>query len=211
MALDLQQQQQFDGLIVWWQRWGYWFVAVIVVALCSYVGVRVWQHYQDEQNQQVAQRYLAVEKAFTAKQMDTVTQLATELADDFPRHALTARAKLLAAKLAFENNQLEQSAQQLQWVIEHVSDKVLVATAKLRLANVWLDQGNYDAALAMLAKVDVAAFKPLFAEFSGDIWQAKGDKVKAKQAYDEALATLTGRMHERRPIIELKRSSLEGA
>jgi predicted negative regulator of RcsB-dependent stress response len=75
-------------------------------------------------------------------------------------------------------------------VIDHATDEELKAIARFRIAQVLLDDKQYDEALKTLdAKTD-EAFAALYADLRGDVLAAAGKNADARGAYQAALAKL---------------------
>jgi predicted negative regulator of RcsB-dependent stress response len=75
-------------------------------------------------------------------------------------------------------------------VVDHASEEELKAVARYRIAQIQLDDKQYDEALKTLdAKTD-EAFAGLYADLRGDILAGAGKNADARAAYQTALAKL---------------------
>ena len=79
---------------------------------------------------------------------------------------------------------------QLSWTIDHADEEELRAIARYRLAEIQLDEKQYDEALKTLDAKRPASFNGLYADLRGDALAAAGRNADARAAYQEALATL---------------------
>jgi predicted negative regulator of RcsB-dependent stress response len=94
---------------------------------------------------------------------------------------------IVAAKLANDNKDKVKAGAYLKWVIKNSKDKGLAAFAMLRLANIYIDEQKFDLALSTLMQKHEASFDVLFYERRGDLYVARNDLTKARDAYKEAL------------------------
>jgi predicted negative regulator of RcsB-dependent stress response len=79
---------------------------------------------------------------------------------------------------------------QLTWVVDHASEEELQTIARYRLAQIQIDDKQYDAALATLDAKHPASFDGMFADLRGDALAAAGRGADARAAYENALAKL---------------------
>ena len=96
-------------------------------------------------------------------------------------------ASLLSAKMSWDKKDLSQTAKSLNWIIDNSKDVGMVNTAKLRLADVYIDEKKYDKAIKLLLEKHDPAFDPLYYSKRGDLYVAQGDQDTARDAYKEAL------------------------
>jgi predicted negative regulator of RcsB-dependent stress response len=130
--------------------------------------------------------------------------------DKFGGTAFAHMAALMAAKSAFEANDLKTAKAQLQWVINKGNDREYIALAKIRLAGVLLDEKSYDEALKVLSDDFPAAFAAVVADRKGDILVAQNKIAEARTAYQLALDKMDAR-NPGRQLIQLKLNAIGGA
>jgi len=110
-----------------------------------------------------------------------------ELEREHAGSAYTDQARLLAARVYVDNDELDKAAAELAEVSEHSKDRDLGQIARLRLARVQISQGKTDAALATVGDAAGAgAFAARYHEVRGDALYAKGDKAGALAEYRSA-------------------------
>lgn len=81
------------------------------------------------------------------------------------------------------------------------------AVARLRLASLALDAGDFDAALGWLNTSMPPAFEPLAADRRGDVLLAQGKGEEAAAQYQAAWRTMSQATEYRR-LVEVKLASL---
>jgi predicted negative regulator of RcsB-dependent stress response len=109
-----------------------------------------------------------------------------ELERDYPSSPYADQAKLLAARLYVESNELDKAAHELETVMNNSRDHELALVARMRLARVEIAQAKPDAALATLNAAEPGAFAARYHEVRGDAWYAKGDRPAALKEYRSA-------------------------
>lgn len=209
MAFDLQEQEQIDELKAFWAQWGKWISAAVLAAALGYLGTKGWTYYQQSQAEKASAVYDEVAGAAQAGDLGKMKSSMAVLQSDYGRTAYASRAALLAAKTAFDKQDLALAKAQLTWAVEHAKEPALQAVARLRLAAVLLDEKRYDAAIAELNQEHVSAYDALFLDLKGDVYAAKGDSKAARDQYRSALAKLGGDSPNRQ-YIQTKLDALGG-
>ena len=188
MAFDLQEQEQIDTMRTFWQQWGKWIAAGVLAACAAYLGFKGWHYYQGERAEKASAVFAQLEAAAPAGDLAKVKSITAALQQEYASTPYAPRASLLAAKIAFDKNDLAMAQSELKWVIANAKDASLLAVAHLRLAAVLLDLKQYDAALLELQAEHPAGFDSFFLDMKGDILFARGDSKAAAEAYKAALA-----------------------
>jgi predicted negative regulator of RcsB-dependent stress response len=141
-------------------------------------------------SEQASVLYQAVSEAAHGNDPAKAKDPANELVARYGGTAYAPRAALLYAKLLYDANDKTAAKAQLQWVIDHADEDELKAIARYRLAQVLLDDKQYDEALKTLdAKTD-DAFAGIYADLKGDVLAAAGKVADARTAYQVALSKL---------------------
>ncbi|MDN0081377.1 tetratricopeptide repeat protein [Crenobacter sp. SG2305] len=207
MAFDLQEQEQIDELKAFWNDWGKLIAGVVLAAALGYSGFVGWEYYQRTQAEKAEALYSQLEQAAQQGDLAKLKPVQAALVADYPSTAYASRGALLAARVAFDKNDLATAKTQLKWVIDTSKEPAVKAVAQLRYAGVLLDEKHYDAAIAELEREHAASFDALFLDLKGDIYQAKGDAKAAREAYKTALAKLIGDSPNRQ-LIQTKLDAL---
>ncbi|MCW9021392.1 MAG: tetratricopeptide repeat protein, partial [Sedimenticola sp.] len=96
-------------------------------------------------------------------------------------------AALDLAKVKYQQGDVNGAKAQLQWVLDNADDPSLKQIARLRQARILLDEGQVDAAAALIEQAPQDNYRGDVAELRGDIALKRGDKMAARQAYKEAI------------------------
>ncbi|HET9046131.1 MAG TPA: tetratricopeptide repeat protein [Casimicrobiaceae bacterium] len=189
-AYDLQEQEQLDDLKAWWKQWGNTITFAVVLACLVIAGVQAYRWWMGTKSADASVLYSAVSdaarKSDAAKGKDAMAQLA----DKFSGTAYAPRAALVNAGQLFNAGDKAGAKSQLEWTIANASEDGLKAVARFRLAEIQLDDKQYDEAVKTLDAKVPDAFKGLFADLRGDAQVAAGRTAEARAAYQEAYAAL---------------------
>src|ERR1700712_5111863 len=169
MAYDLEEQEQIETLKSWWKRYGNMLTWLLIAALAAFSGWSAWNYYQRNQAAQAGQLYDEIGRAVVAKDNARVLRGAADMREKFGRTAYAEMASLMAAKAAFDANDLNGAKTQLQWVVDNGRDDAYRALARIRLAGVLLDEKAYEEGLKLLAADVPAAFAGAAADRRGDL------------------------------------------
>jgi predicted negative regulator of RcsB-dependent stress response len=186
----LDEQEQWREVVTWLRESGPWMLAAIVVVLLAFSGWRYWQARGTRIDLAAETRYEQLLTALDQGQLPLGTAVADKLVKDYPKTPYADQAELAAARIAVQNNRLDDAATRLKYVLGDTRDPELKLVVRLRLARVQLGQGKPDDALRTLndPTVKPGAFSARYAEVRGDALLAKGDRAGALQAYRQARA-----------------------
>jgi len=208
MALyDLQEQDQIDDLKAWWTRYGGTVTVALVLGCLVIAGVQGWRWYAGKRAENASVLYGAVSEAArtrdTAKAKDAIAQIT----DRYASTAYAPRAALLYAKMLYDAGDRNGAKAQYAWVVEHAPEEEVKAIGRYRLAQVQIDDKQYDAALATLDAKHPASFDGMFADLRGDALAAAGRVADARSAYESALAKLDAKSPYRN-FVQVKHDAL---
>ncbi|UTY58568.1 tetratricopeptide repeat protein [Massilia sp. erpn] len=208
MAYDLEEQEQLASLKAWWAKYGNLTSWVVIAGLAAFSGWNGWNYYQRNQAAQASTLYDEMQTS-VGKDNAKVQRAAGDIQSRFSATAYAQMSALVAAKSAFDANDMKAAKAQLQWVIEKGNEEYK-AVAKLRLAGVLLDEKAYDEALKVLAGDSSPQFSGAVADRKGDILVAQNKLVEARAAYKAALDA-TDKKNPGRQLIELKLEAIGGS
>jgi predicted negative regulator of RcsB-dependent stress response len=207
-AYDLEEQEQLAELKAFWKQHGNLIVLAVSLALAVVAAYWGWGRYQASQAAQAGAAYAELQKAAAANDAKKVRDLAGALIESHPRTLYAALGALISARVHFSAGDLRTARAQLQWVVDNVGDRELQAVARLRLANVLIDEHAYDDALKVLAAKPEPPFEAMFEALRGDVLVAQGKRAEARAAYQAALAKAAPDDAAARELIQLKLDAL---
>lgn len=207
-AYDLEEQERIDALKDWWDKWGKLVYAIVIAFFLGLIGTNGWRYYQSSQQADAEVLFKSVEKTAqevaASKETRKLTEAANAMADKFPATFQATDAQLLAAKAAFDANDLASAKAHLQWVADK-GREAYKPLANIRLASVMLDDKKYDDALKVLDRVKDEGFAAMVADLRGDIFAVQGKKDDARAAYQVAVE----KAGERSPLRALSQAKLD--
>lgn len=206
-AYNLEEQDTIDDLKEWWSRWGASITTAVVLAAVIVIGVQGWRWWTNRHSLEASTLYAAVDTASATKDMAKAKDAVADLTDRYARTGYAPRAALVYAKMLYEAGDHKGAIAQLRWVVDHASEDALDAVARYRIAQIDIDDRQYDAALAELDAKHPASFDGMFADLRGDALVAAGRKDEARKAYEAALSKLDSKTPYRN-YVRLKLDSL---
>ena len=209
--LDLEEQEQLAQLKSWWAEYGNLIVMGLVLASLVFSGWQGWRYWQERQAGEASNVFEMLTKATQGTEPKTVRDAAGMLLENYPRTLYASMGALTSARYFFDKGDLKAAKAQLQWVIDQSPAEEFRDIARLRMANVLLDEKAYEEALKQLEAKHGEAFEAQFAALRGDILVAKGQAADARSAYKFALGKADPmKNREFRDSIQMRLDALGG-
>ncbi len=210
MAYDLEEQEQLATLKAWWGKYGNLVTWLLAAALAAYAAWSGWNYYQRSQSAKASSLYEEITRAAEQKDLAKITRASADMKERFGGTAYAQMATLVAAKAAFDANDMKAAKAELQWTAEHGKGDDFRAIARLRLAGILLDEKANEEGLKVLSAEFPEEFGALVADRRGDLFFALGKIDEARTAYQAALDK-TEVKNPARQLIQLKLDALGGA
>lgn len=188
MTTHYEDEAQAERLKQWWKENWMALAAGLVIGVGAIFGWEAWGSYQKHRSEQASRMYEDVKQAIATQRGDDAARIADELVRAHARSPYASNAALFVAADAVKAGALDAALERLRWVREHGADDGLRQIAALREARVLWQQGQPDAALALLDATRPGPFAGLLDELRGDIRLAQGNRSGAREAYEKALA-----------------------
>lgn len=205
--LDLEEQEQLDQIKHFWSQYGNAITWALIVVLGAFAGWNFYQYWQRNQAVAAAALFDEVDRSVQSADVARIDRVFGDMKTRFASTTYAHQSGLLVAKQYMTLGKADAAKSALTWVAEASSDKAYQALAKLRLSAILLEDKNFDAALSQLEGSFPASFEALVADRQGDVYALKGDKAKAKTAYEKAYQLFDART-EYRQLVEVKLNAL---
>ena len=185
MAYSIEEEQEINQLKDWWKENGKTIIVAFILGVGGMFGWRYWQAHQAEQIAQASAQYDAL--IYSAQQDEQAKKANIEQFVQANRKTAYAVFALLdEAKKATEKQDFAAAEVNLNQALTQSQDEVLTSIVALRLSAVQFQLGQLDNALTTLNQVKGESFNARKAILTGDIQVAKGDKVAAKNSFQQA-------------------------
>ncbi len=178
------EEQQIEAVKKWWKEYGMTIFAGLAIGLVGIFGYRYFIDQREFQMVETSYAYDAVIANINDKE-----KFIAEAASFKTENSGTIYSNLLSlqlAKLAVDEDDLATAGQHLSDILDDPQHGTIEHIARLRLGRIILAQGDTDKALALVAEAAKDEFRSSYEMLRGDIWMAKGDRNRARQAYDTA-------------------------
>lgn len=205
----LSDAEQEEALRNWWSENWPWIVGGVVLGLALLVGWRYWSAHQEQQAAAAASLYASVDSSLEKQDLATARKSLDTLTASFDNSAYAQQGRLALAKEEVNEGNFEAAATLLRAVTEKSQDKELADVARLRLAQLLIQQGKHDDALNQLKPDNLGKFAAAAREIRGDALIAKGDAEGARAEYAAALSG--DNVSIDRTLVELKLQEVGGS
>ena len=185
MAYSIEEEQEINQLKDWWKENGKTIIVAFILGVGGMFGWRYWQAHQAEQIAQASAQYDAL--IYSAQQDEQAKKANIEqFVQANSKTAYAVFALLDEAKKAAEKQDFAAAEVNLNQALTQSQDEVLTSIVALRLSAVQFQLGQLDNALTTLNQVKGESFNARKSILTGDIQVAKGDKVAAKNSFEQA-------------------------
>ena len=185
MAYSIEEEQEINQLKDWWKENGKTIIVAFILGVGGMFGWRYWQAHQAEQIAQASAQYDAL--IYSAQQDEQAKKANIEqFVQANSKTTYAVFALLDEAKKATEKQNFAAAEVNLNQALTQSQDEVLTSIIALRLSAVQFQLGQLDNALTTLNQVKGESFNARKAILTGDIQVAKGDKVAAKNSFEQA-------------------------
>ena len=185
MAYSIEEEQEINQLKDWWKENGKTIIVAFILGVGGMFGWRYWQSHQAEQIAQASAQY---DTLINSVQQDEQAKKANieQFVQANSKTAYAVFALLDEAKKATQKQDFSAAEANLNQALTQSQDEVLTSIVALRLSAVQFQLGQLDNALTTLNQVKGESFNARKAILTGDIQVSKGDKVAAKNNFEQA-------------------------
>ena len=194
MANDivLTEEEQAERLKAWWKDNGTSIVVGAAIGISAIAGYNYWQDQRNQTMEQASSEYMRLLEAIRTPDSVKAHELGASILNEYGDTVYGAKAALIQAKLQADSGELDEALESLILAKDSTNEPGLAHVANLRMARIYLEQGEFQQAQATVAVAANArtGFESQYIELEGDIAFAQGDTSMARQKYIEALASL---------------------
>ena len=188
----LEEEEQINSLKAFWASYGNFILTVLILVFGAFALRNGYEWYQVRQSSQSVTAFERALQAAQDKDIELLTRVQETLLNDFEHSPYAERGAVLAAKVFYEAGQVDQAKASLRWVVENGDLIEYVASARLTLASVLVEQNESDGAKALLEGQSAPGFSGLFLDRLADIYASEGNYGRAAVLYKESAEALDG-------------------
>lgn len=145
--------EQVAALKNWWDKNGTQLLTGVLIIVLAWSG---WTYYQKNQIAKASHASTTFEVLQSKMQQGAFGDVAREglkLMEEQPDSPYSTATALMLAKYELTKGQVDDALKHLNWVVKQHIDDAMVLIAQLRMANIYIDQKQYDQAKDLLASV----------------------------------------------------------
>ncbi len=199
--------EQVEELKQWWDKNGKLVIGAVIAVLVGVVGGQAWRNYDVANKADASMSYDMMLTQMETGQVDAALSQGAGLIEKHADSSYAVLAAMAMAKMEVDKGELESAGQRLSWALEHAPTAELGHIVRTRLVRVLIELDRLDQAMSHASLSEQGNFSAIYSALRGDIYVAKGDKLKASKAYEAALAG-KGVGGELRNLIQMKKDNL---
>jgi len=184
----LDDRERAEKVKQWWKENGLSIVGGAALGLVAIFGWRTWQAHELAQARAAATEYQQFVNDAPNLSTEEIGARVQMFEDDFGRTPYAAMAALEGGLLQYRTGFPDKAEALYEYAAKNGEPAQLRDVARLRLARLHMDQGEFDKALSSLEGAEAPQFKSLVEELRGDIQVQQGDDEAARTSYQAALA-----------------------
>tara|TARA_B100001996_G_scaffold337042_2_gene288685 strand:+ start:1608 stop:2264 length:657 start_codon:yes stop_codon:yes gene_type:complete len=188
---NLTDQQQAEIVKKWLKDNGLFIVASFGIAISGVFGLQYFQESNLKQAENASRLYAEMEFAVRQQRLPQAQTILQQMDNDFSGSAYQIQSHLSMAKLFMDSLDYDNAITQLEFVLEQADDEIFSTVARQRIARIYIEKSQYQAALDMLGDETTEAFSAQYEIIKGDAYVGIGDMSNAKASYEIALESLS--------------------
>lgn len=188
--LSGEEEDQINQLRQFWGKYGNIILTVLIVFFGGYALHNGYKWYVSSQSQEAAFALERVQQAAIEKDIELLDRVWETLSTEYTVTTYPDRAALLVAKTFYNEGKAEQAQEVLRWLIETGDRLEYISVARLTLASLLIETGEFEKAHSVLENKVSPAFEGLFYDRKGDIAFAQKNYIQAKTYYEQSIGAL---------------------
>jgi predicted negative regulator of RcsB-dependent stress response len=191
---------------IWWKANRLPIISGVVIGLAIIIGTNAWKSYQQSRADAASSLFSQMLERDAAGDHSAATDSGEALIAEYTDTPYAGKAALVLARISYDNKQIDDASERLQWAISDGRQFETINAARLKLASIQFDNGDYQQALDTLSVDDMQGFESHYFELRGDAYARLGQQDNAHDAYRAAIDGLApGSLYE--PVLRMKLES----
>lgn len=200
---DLTDKEQVEMIKRWWHDYGKILAIAIVIGLIIGFGWRYWRQHKATHAVEASVVYQSMAEAVSKNDETTTMQYANQLLKYYGNTPYATMAAFLSASAAVAHQHYSLALTKLHWVLNNSDIARFRQIARLRIAQILIQQNKLKQALSVLSNIEDKTFMPMINEAMGDIYAEQGKLLDAKKAYAQASLQFLD-MNMANPLLTMK-------
>ena len=188
---NLTDQQQAEIVKKWLKDNGLFIIASFGIAISGVFGLQYYKDSNLKESENASRLYGEMEFAVRQQRLSQAQTILQQMDNDFSGSAYQIQSHLSMAKLYMDDLDYDNAIIQLEFVLEQSDDENFSMVARQRIARIYIEKSQYQAALDMLGDETTEAFSAQYEIIKGDAYVGIGDMSNAKASYEIALESLS--------------------
>jgi len=184
------EDEQIAAIKKWWKENWMSLLGGVLIGSAVLIGGKYWLDSKSHHAEMASYEFETMMQAVNTDKPEQAAEKAALLLGQYTDTPYAGLASLTMAKIKTDSDDLVAAKSHLRWAMDNATQDDVKLIAKMRMARVLLAETKYDEALTLLESIKEDPQKAGVEELKGDIYVAKGDKIKARTAYNIALAVL---------------------
>ena len=199
----LTDEERWQQVKDWWKKNGTMLLVGVTIGLLAVIGWRQYQTSQTNKKTTASYNYENLrlqmikrspqfarlnKKADPKKLNEEAIKTAKAIVQKFPSSPYAVDASLILAKIYVESNDMASAQSYLELALSSLDKSdAKYYLAKMRLARVLRDKGEYGKALAQVPENTPAQFKKYFEYIKGTVYEGQKQCEPARDAYSNTI------------------------
>ena len=200
MDIYASDEEKGEEIKQWWRDNGRSVILGCIVGAVVIFGGRYWMTYQQSLASNASVAYQQVVLSLN----DDNTSLAEDKTQQlFSEFSSTPYAVFAAFEMAAQSVDTVSAQSYLEWVMANADLVAHKELARLRLAQLLMNDEKFEQSLLLIDQSESPAFTSLLSELRGDILVAQGNTHEARAAYQNAMLDLV-QGEPRKQLLQVK-------
>ncbi len=182
------EEQQVEAFKEFWNKNRSLIMSACLAIAVIFAGSKYYFHHQEVQAKQAGLIYNNMVVGMQKNDQETVKAEGEKLIAKYKSTPYFQLGSVLLAKMAVDENKLEEALKYLETVTQQKTDTPLYHVATARMARILHATGKNEEALALLNRNKANGYQTLYDSITGDVYLTMNKPEQAKKAYLSAYA-----------------------
>lgn len=148
------EDEQLEAIKKWWNKNGTQLLSMVLVAVIAVSGWKYWTNTQYVNSANASSMFELLQVNYQRGSFGEVSREALKLMQEQPESPYATAAALMHASFSYKKGEVEQTIENLEWVVGNSKNDALKITAQTRLSRVFADQKQFDKAQEQIQQIN---------------------------------------------------------